>query len=235
MPLITAQNVCVAYPSAQISVTNLFKAKTPDKYAISDISFELDPGERLALVGLNGSGKSTLLRTIAGIYPPKSGSVHVNGTVASIFNLGIGMRMDLSGRKNIILQGMVNGQSVQHIKSLIPEIIEFSELGAVIDQPIHTYSQGMAMRLSFGIATAIKPDILLLDEWIGAGDRVFRMKAQQRLEAMVEDARGFVLASHNTEIVRRYCTKAIWLDKGRIKEQGDVETVLQAFSNDGKT
>jgi len=126
------------------------------------------------------------------------------------------MRMDLTGRKNIILQGMVNGQTRDEIDALLPEIIAFSELEHVIDDPIHTYSQGMAMRLSFSIATAIKPDVLLLDEWIGAGDRVFREKANTRLLEMVQDSGGLVLASHNTTIVRKYCNKAIWLNEGKI-------------------
>ena len=227
--LVTAENISISYPPPSVGIRGLLKARPPAPLAIDNISFSLAAGERLALIGLNGSGKSTLLRTIAGIYTPQSGTIKVNGTIAALFNLGIGMRMDLSGRKNIILQGMANGQSLHNIKLLIAEIIEFSELGTVIDAPIHTYSQGMAMRLSFAIATAIKPDILLLDEWIGAGDRVFRTKAQQRLEAMVDDSRGFILASHNTAIVRRYCTKAIWLKNGKIGAFGDVETVLKAF------
>jgi len=227
--LVTAHNISVSYPPPKAGFRGLLKATSPSPLALDNISFSLTAGERLALIGLNGSGKSTLLRTIAGIYTPQSGSIKVNGTIAALFNLGIGMRMDLSGRKNIILQGMANGQSLQDIKLLIADIIDFSELGNVIDAPIHSYSQGMAMRLSFAIATAIKPDILLLDEWIGAGDRVFRAKAQQRLEGMVEDSRGFILASHNTAIVRRYCTKALWLEKGKIGAFGDVETVLKAF------
>jgi len=214
----------LSYPTTIASL-----AKREDKLALSEINLKLKGGDRLALVGLNGSGKSTLLRTIAGIYKPQQGSVSVNGTVSALFNLGIGMRMDLTGRKNIILQGMVNGQTRDEIDALLPEIIAFSELEHVIDDPIHTYSQGMAMRLSFSIATAIKPDVLLLDEWIGAGDRVFREKANTRLLEMVQDSGGLVLASHNTTIVRKYCNKAIWLNEGKISASGDVENVLAAF------
>lgn len=227
--LVTAHNINISYPPARSGVFSFFKRPANTPLALNNISFDLSSGERLALIGLNGSGKSTLLRTIAGIYMPHSGSLNVNGKIATLFNLGIGMRMELSGRKNIILQAMANGQNIDEIKFLLPDIISFSELGSVIDAPIHTYSQGMAMRLSFAIATAFKPDILLLDEWIGAGDRIFRAKAQQRLQSMIEDSRGFILASHNTEIVRRYCTKAIWLDKGQIKAFGNVETVLKEF------
>lgn len=197
--------------------------------ALDSVSFELKRGDRLALVGLNGSGKSTLLRAIAGIYEPDSGKMDVQGDVVSLFNLGIGMRTDTSGRNNIILMGMVRGHSRKKMIELSPSIIEFSGLEKVIDDPIVSYSQGMAMRLSFAVATSLEPDILLLDEWIGAGDRVFRDKAQARLEAMIGDARGLVLASHNVHIVRKYCAKALWLDKGRVVLQGDVETVLSSF------
>ena len=116
------------------------------------------------------------------------------------------------------------------MENIAPEVIDFSELSDVIDDPIRTYSQGMAMRLSFGIATALSPEVLLLDEWIGAGDRVFRAKADARLAKMVEESKGFILASHNVHIVRRYCTKAMWLDKGKVLADGDIETVLKAFT-----
>lgn len=197
--------------------------------ALNTMSFEVRTGDRFALVGLNGSGKSTLLRTIAGIFEPDSGTLEVNGETVALFSLGIGMRMDASGRKNIILQGMVNGHSQAEMEAIMDEIIDFSELADVIDDPVHTYSQGMAMRLSFAVATALKPDILLLDEWIGAGDRIFRDKAQKRLESMVADARGLILASHNVQIVRKYCNKAMWLSEGNVMAQGDVEDVLAQF------
>lgn len=229
--LVKAENLCLAYPSPANGIKSLLQKKAEMPLALNNISFSLYPGERLALIGLNGSGKSTLLRTIAGIYPPLSGNIKVRGSVGTLFNLGVGMRMDLSGRKNIILQGLAQGHNLKKIESITPEIISFSELGHVIDDPIHTYSQGMAMRLSFGIATALQPEVLLLDEWIGAGDRVFRAKAEKRLAKIVEDSKGFILASHNTQIVRKYCTKAIWLDKGVAKAHGNVEDVLAAFTN----
>ena len=228
MELLSLHNVSLRYPAPQGGLRSLLKAGQR-KEALKDISLSLQSGDRLALIGLNGSGKSTLLRVMAGIYQAESGSVLINGSAAALFNLGIGMRMDLSGRRNIILQGMVNGHSLESIRAMTPAIIEFSELGSVIDDPINTYSQGMAMRLSFAVATAMEPDILLLDEWIGAGDRVFREKANKRLMAMVEDSRGLVLASHNTKLVRLYCNRAIWLDQGSIRMDGNVEEVIDAF------
>ncbi len=228
--LVNAKDLCLSYPAPAQGIRNLLSRPAPMPLALDNINFTLDPGERLALVGLNGSGKSTLLRTIAGIYPPKSGSVTVSGSVVALFNMGVGMRTDLSGRENIILQGLAHGQSRADMLRITPEVIDFSELGDVINDPIHTYSQGMAMRLSFGIATALHPEVLLLDEWIGAGDRVFRAKADARLAKMVEESKGFILASHNVHIVRRYCTKAMWLDKGKVLADGDIESVLAAFT-----
>jgi len=156
----------------------------------------------------------------------------VDGDVVALFNLGIGMRLDMSGRANIILQGMVTGRSRAEMIALTPKIIEFSELAHVIDDPVHTYSQGMAMRLTFATATELRPEILLLDEWIGAGDRLFREKAKRRLENMVKDSSGFILASHNNLIVKRYCNYGLYLKTGSIIEYGPIENVLEAFQRD---
>lgn len=229
--LVRAENVCLSYPSPDTGLKSLFGVKRTMPLALDHMTFEIESGDRLALVGLNGSGKSTLLRAMAGILLPDSGTLEVNGDTVALFSLGIGMRMDSTGRHNIILQGMMNGHSQADMERLMPEIIAFSELGDVIDDPVHTYSQGMGVRLSFAVATALKPDILLLDEWIGAGDRVFRDKAQKRLESMVSDARGLVLASHNVHIVRKYCNKALWISQGKILVSGDVEEVLEAFES----
>ena len=230
MNLVSLNNVSLQYPTPQGGIHSLFR-KSDLKNALDDISLTLKRGDRLALVGLNGSGKSTLLRIMAGIYLPQQGHVSINGSTASLFNIGVGMRMDMSGRKNIILQGMTYGFSEKKMLSMIPKIIEFSELDEVIDNPINTYSQGMAMRLSFSVATAIQPDILLLDEWVGAGDRVFREKAHKRLLSLVEQSSGLVLASHNAHLVRLHCNKAIWLERGKIRLNGPVEDVLEAFEN----
>lgn len=230
--LVQANNVSLSYPRPQVGLKGLFGHKEPMPKALDNVSFTLRKGERLALVGLNGSGKSTLLRTIAGIYEPDSGEMIVNGDVVALFNLGIGMRMDMSGRANIILQGMVAGRSRAEMIELAPRIIDFSELGAVIDDPVHTYSQGMAMRLIFATATELRPEILLLDEWIGAGDRLFREKAKRRLENMVEDSSGFILASHNTMIVKRYCSYGLYLKDGAAIQFGPIDEVLETFNRD---
>jgi len=227
--LIDIDNITLTYPRVAGGLRGLFSRSAPARPALNAISLKVLEGESLALVGLNGSGKSTLLRIMAKIFEPDTGKVQINGRVAALFNLGIGMRVDMSGRRNILLIGMLAGYSRQHMLDLTPKIIEFSELAEVIDEPMVTYSQGMAMRLSFATITALDPEILLLDEWIGAGDRVFRLKAEKRLKNMVEKASGFVLASHNTKIVRNYCKQAIWLNKGKIEMQGPVEDVIDAF------
>lgn len=229
-PLVLAEDVCLSYPSPGLGLRSLLSKNRVMPNALDSVSFTLKRGDRLALIGLNGSGKSTLLRTVAGIYTPDSGHLEVNGDVASLFNLGIGMRMDTSGRNNIVLMGMIRGHSREKMEDLTPSIIEFSGLKDVIDDPIVTYSQGMAMRLSFAVATSLQPEVLLLDEWIGAGDRVFREKAHRRLVSMIDDARGLILASHNVHIVRQYCSKALWLDGGQVKLHGPVEDVVEAFT-----
>lgn len=230
--LLDAQNVSLSYPRPAEGLKSLLQPQKEMKPALDNVSFTMREGERLALVGLNGSGKSTLLRTIAGIYEPDSGNITVNGQIVALFNLGIGMRMEMSGRANIILQGMVAGRSNKEMLEILPNIIEFSELGHVIDDPIHTYSQGMAMRLIFATATELKPEILLLDEWIGAGDRIFRKKAQDRLENMVANSSGFILASHNTMIVKRYCNVGLYLKDGAVAAYGEIESVLEQFNID---
>ena len=228
--LIELSGVTLSYPPATRGIRSLFTKQTKKPLALNDISFVLPKGQSLALIGLNGSGKSSLLRVLAQIYHPDKGIVKINGRTAALFNVGIGMRVDMSGRSNVMIMGMVSGFSKKMMLKLMPEIIKFSELADVIDDPVHTYSQGMAMRLSFATATAINPEILLLDEWIGAGDRVFRQKAEERLDGMVKKAKGFVLASHNTAIVKRYCQKAIWLHEGKCKLIGNVDYVIDEFN-----
>ena len=228
--LIELSDVTLTYPPTKSGLRSLFSRQIKNAPALKNISLVLPKGQSLALIGLNGSGKSSLLRVLAQIYHPNQGTVKVNGRTAALFNLGIGMRVDMSGRANVMIMGMASGFTKKMMLDLMPQIIEFSELGDVIDDPVHTYSQGMAMRLSFATATAINPEILLLDEWIGACDRVFRQKAEERLDGMVKKAKGFVLASHNTAIVKRYCQKAIWLHEGKCKLIGNVDYVIDEFN-----
>jgi ABC-type polysaccharide/polyol phosphate transport system ATPase subunit len=188
--------------------------------ALDDVSFELKAGDRLGLVGANGSGKTTLLKVLYGIYEPTAGSVEARGRRDALFNINLGFRHEATGRRNIMLRGLINGWSKSEIDRRAEEIIEFSELGDFIDMPMHSYSQGMAARLAFAIATSFEPEILLMDEWIGAGDRDFQEKAKARMEKMVTRAGIIVLASHDSALLQRVCSRVISLDHGRISWDG---------------
>jgi lipopolysaccharide transport system ATP-binding protein len=197
--------------------------------ALSDITFGLKSGERLGLVGSNGAGKTTLLRVLAGIYEPVTGRVRVQGTLNALLDPSLGMNPELTGRENIMLRGLYGGLSRPMLTRLEQDVIEFSELSDFIDLPVRIYSAGMSVRLGFALATAIRPRILLMDEWFLAGDAGFMEKASRRLEDMVRAADILVLTTHSVLIVREWCTRAIWLEKGRIRADGPVEEILDQY------
>lgn len=192
-------------------------------HALQEFSLTISEGERVGLTGVNGAGKSTLLRTIAGIYEPTSGHVRVNGSVTTLFSLNVGIEQEATGYENIVLRGLAAGMCRDEIEKQTDSIAEFSELGEYLNLPVHTYSAGMSARLAFAISTAIEPDILLMDEWIGAGDEKFIKKAQQRLDTLVNDARVLVLASHNKKMLSRVCTRIIEISDGRVARTIPVE------------
>ncbi len=197
--------------------------------ALRNISFTLNPGDRLALVGGNGAGKTTLLRTLAGIFEPISGRLRVEGVVGSLLDATLGMNPELSGRENIMLRGLYNGMSKANIARMAEDVAEFAELGEFLELPVRFYSSGMSIRLAFAMATAIKPEILLMDEWFLAGDAGFMEKARQRLENLVRKAEILVLSSHLEGIVLEWATRVIWLDDGRIREDGPAHEVLEHY------
>lgn len=194
--------------------------------ALADVSFSLKAGDRLALIGHNGAGKTTLLKVIYGIYPPSSGQVRASGRIDALFNISLGFRPEATGRRNIELRGLIAGRSKNEIADAMQDVIEFSELGPFIDVPLKAYSQGMGARLAFAIATNFVPEILLLDEWIGAGDLAFQEKAQKRLHEMTERAGIVILASHNKAVIERICNKALVLEHGRVAFMGSVPSAL---------
>jgi ABC-type polysaccharide/polyol phosphate transport system ATPase subunit len=198
--------------------------------ALSNISLEIRNGDRIGLVGHNGAGKTTLLRVMAGVYPPTVGSVRIAGRVVPMFDLSLGMSIDATGIENIRVCGALWGLTRAEIEEGIDDIVEFTELGDYLKIPVRTYSAGMLMRLSFAIATLRQPDILLLDEIIGAGDASFRVKAKERLEQMVHKAQILVVSSHAEDIIRDLCDKAIWLDKGSVAAFGPADEVLRKYS-----
>jgi ABC-type polysaccharide/polyol phosphate transport system ATPase subunit len=191
--------------------------------ALDDVSFSLEPGDRLGLVGGNGAGKTTLLKVLYGIFKPTSGIVDVTGRTDALFNVSLGFRREATGRRNITLRGLINGWSNEQIEQRMEEIVAFSELGDFIDMPMKAYSQGMAARLAFSVATCLEPEILLMDEWIGAGDPEFQSKARKRMSDMAEKAGIVVLASHNHQLLRRVCNKVLELDHGKPVHFGPSE------------
>lgn len=197
--------------------------------ALDHVSFRLSRGDRLALIGKNGSGKTTLLQILSGILPPDTGRVVAEGRMTNLININLGIQIEASGHRNITLRGLAAGHSRQAIEERRQEIAAFSELGPFLDMPVQTYSSGMRMKLNFAIATAFEPDILILDEWLSAGDAAFREKATNRMRTFVDKAGILVLASHSRQLLLDNCNKAIWLDKGRIRAEGDVVDLLDAY------
>jgi ABC-2 type transport system ATP-binding protein/lipopolysaccharide transport system ATP-binding protein len=197
--------------------------------ALQDVSLDFSDGDRIALIGDNGAGKSTLLRVLAGVYQPVTGSVQLDGKVSTVFNMQLGIDPEATGYENITLRGLVLGMTKDQIAYCTEEIANFSELGPYLAMPVHTYSSGMVLRLAFAISTSIEPDILLLDEWIGAGDFHFIQKARQRLRALIGQSNILVVASHRLDLIRELCTKAVLLERGVVRLIGPVEDVLANY------
>ncbi|HEY5629305.1 MAG TPA: ABC transporter ATP-binding protein [Candidatus Limnocylindrales bacterium] len=195
-------------------------------WALRDVSFRIDHGESLAVIGPNGAGKSTLLQVLAKILMPTEGYIEVNGRISSLLTLGAGFDPDLSGRDNILLAGAFMGMSHEDMTRRLPGIIEFADIGQFIDAPIKTYSSGMNARLGFSIATAVEPDVLLLDEVLGTGDATFRLKSQTRVEELMKSARAIVLVTHDMRWPVDFCNRAILLERGHIVAAGDPAGVV---------
>lgn len=197
--------------------------------ALRDVSFSLRSGERLGLVGGNGAGKTTLLRTVAGIYEPVVGRVRVSGSIATMLDPNLGMNVDLTGRENIALRGLYGGLTRAQIRRLEEDVEAFAELGEFLELPVRSYSSGMMVRLAFALATAVRSQILLMDEWFLAGDAAFMEKARLRLEDLVRGAEILILSSHMTGVVLDWSTRVIWLDQGRIRDDGEPKAVVERY------
>jgi len=197
--------------------------------ALRDVSFALETGDRLGFVGSNGAGKTTLLRTLAGIYEPVNGYININGKVTALLDPGQGMNAELTGRENIRLRGLFNRLNPGQINQLEDDVAAFAGLDQFLDLPVRMYSSGMVVRLGFGLATSIKPQILLMDEWLMAGDANFMEKAKKRLETMVQGAEILVLSSHSADIILQWCNRVIWMDAGRIKMDATPHEVLSRY------
>lgn len=198
-------------------------------HALQNINLSLYDGDRLAIIGHNGAGKSSFLKVVAGIYPPTSGALKVEGRIASLFELATGFEMEATGWENIKLRGLMLGESPKEISRKMKEIAEFSELGEHLNIPVKYYSSGMFIRLAFSISTAIEPDILLLDEVVAAGDARFLKKAQNRLNELVDRVKILVYVTHSMASAFEFCNKCIWLENGGIKMTGTPQEVADAY------
>jgi len=198
-------------------------------HALRDISLTLRNGDRLGLIGANGAGKTTLLRTLAGIYEPVGGRIEVDGRVGALLDPNLGMNPELTGRENIALRGLFVGLEKESIIRLEEDVQDFAELGEFLDLPLRFYSSGMIVRLGFALATAIRPEVLLMDEWFLAGDAAFMDKATARLEAMVREAEILVLSSHSPQVVLDWCTRVVRMHQGRVVDDGAPREVMDRY------
>lgn len=197
--------------------------------AVSDLTIRVPKGSSVGIIGKNGSGKSSLLKLISGIYKPDSGSIHTDGRIAALIELGAGFHPDFTGRENLFLAGAMHGLNKKEVQDLLPAIVQFAELESVIDDPVRTYSSGMFMRLGFSLAVHIEPDILIVDEVLAVGDAGFVAKCKERISALRKSGRTLLLVSHDLDAVERWCDEAVWLDKGVVQDRGEPRRVIDAY------
>lgn len=201
--------------------------------AVRDVSFEVRKGEMVGIIGRNGSGKSTLLKMVAGVYQPTSGSITVTGTIAPLIELGAGFHPELTGRENVILNGLLLGFSKREMRDREESILEFADIGAFIDSPVKQYSSGMYMRLAFAVATEVNPDILVVDEILAVGDVVFQQKCFERLQRFRGTGKTILFVTHSMSQIISYCDRAILLDQGRLAIEGDPQDVVNMLVGTG--
>lgn len=205
------------------------KLKYQEFWALNDVSFSVQKGEVLGIVGHNGAGKSTILKIISGIMKPTNGKVWLGGNVVPMLELGSGFDYDLTGRENVYLNGAILGYSREFLESKFDEILAFSELGAFIDNPIRNYSSGMLMRLAFSIATVVEPEILICDEVLAVGDERFQAKSRKRMMELMQGGATVLFVSHNVEQIREMSNHVVWLDHGQVRMIGEANEVCDAY------
>jgi len=244
MPFLRARNLSVEFSIYQGSSRSLKKmvfatamqgnlgrdsADRINVRALNDVSLDIENGDRVGLIGANGAGKTTLLRVLAGIYFPSRGELYSSGKISALLDASVGLNAEATGRENIILRGMYMDIHPREMRARVDEIVEFTELGPYIDMPARTYSSGMMVRLGFAISTCMPAEILIMDEWLSAGDIRFLEKAQRRMEQFVGGSSILVLASHSPELLRKWCNRGIMLQNGRIAAHGSIDEVIKAY------
>lgn len=236
--IVDLQNVTVRFNKASEKIDNLkeyfvklvrHELMFQEFLALQDITLQIKPGEAWGFVGTNGAGKSTLLKVISKILKPYKGTVEVNGTIASLIELGAGIDPKLTARENIFLNGTILGYSKEFIESKFDDIVEFSELDDFLDSPVKNFSSGMKTRLSFSIATVMEPDILIVDEILAVGDALFRKKCMERMNKMLSHGTTLLLVSHNISDIEKMCQKAMWINRGKMIMSGDAKDVCRQY------
>jgi ABC-2 type transport system ATP-binding protein len=238
--LIKVENVSMKFNLGNDKVTTLkeffikkikHELKSEEFWALKNVSFEVQPGEVLGLVGTNGAGKSTLLKVIAGVMKPTTGNLTRIGTIAPMIELGAGFDMELTARENVFLNGAILGYSKNFLIERYNEIVEFSDLQQFMDVPVRNFSSGMVARLAFAIATLVAPEILIVDEILSVGDAPFQHKSEQKMMSMINGGATVVFVSHSSETIRKICSKVVWLDHGVTRMYGEVNEVLNAYNS----
>jgi lipopolysaccharide transport system ATP-binding protein len=197
--------------------------------ALNNLSFTLKEGDLVGLVGHNGAGKSTLLRALGGVYAPTKGSAEIQGDIGSLIDISLGINPEATGQENVFIRAQLLGLTKQEVALRYDEIVEFAELGDFMKMPVRTYSSGMQLRLAFAISTIVRPEILLMDEWLSIGDENFRAKAEARLGELVSRTKILVIASHTRDLLESVCNRVIWLEHGSVKMDGTAEEVVPAY------
>lgn len=244
MAIIEFNNVCVDFPiynaNGRSLKNRLIQVATGGQLgaddqgrvvvrALENLNFTFKDGDRIGIVGHNGAGKSTLLRLLSKVYEPSAGAISINGNIGSLIDIGLGIDPEATGRENIYVRGGLLGLKRKAIKQKLDEIVDFSELGDFVDMPLRTYSTGMHMRLAFAVSTMLRPEILLMDEWLSVGDENFRHKAEARMTDLVQATNILVIASHSRELILNTCNRAIWLEHGKVRMDDKPEVVTKAY------
>jgi lipopolysaccharide transport system ATP-binding protein len=197
--------------------------------ALEHLTFTMKDGDRVGILGHNGAGKSTLLRLLSSVYAPSSGTAQINGEIGSLIDISLGIDPEATGRENIYLRGGLLGLKRSEISTRMDEIIDFSQLGNFIDMPLRTYSTGMHLRLAFSVSTIVRPEILLMDEWLSVGDEEFKHQAERRMTELVQSTNILVIATHSRNLIMHTCNRVLWLEHGSIRMDGDPESVAAAY------